>query len=240
MQSYILHLARSSERDGLVRDLCAILPNAKVLPAVEGSALTQDERDAAYQPSAIKPHYPFPSKAGELGCFLSHRKFWKTLVESDEQMMWVAEDDVAISAVDFATLEALVTPHADVNCLIRVPIRNREKAKEIIAQSGDMQLVRPEVIGLTTAMYLIGRDAAQRMLDLTQPFDRPVDTFLQMRWLTGVDSLTVLNSGARSAAFDVGGSTIQTKKSVIQEIKRMTARATYRARVRKLSAKGIS
>ena len=113
MQSYVLHLARSTERDGLVRDLCAILPNAQVLPAVEGSALTPDEWDAAYQPRMMEPYFPFASKAGELGCFLSHRKFWEALVASDEKMMWIAEDDVAISAESFAQMEALVVPHAD-------------------------------------------------------------------------------------------------------------------------------
>jgi GR25 family glycosyltransferase involved in LPS biosynthesis len=240
MQSYVLHLARSTERQGLVKDLLATLPQAQVLPAVEGSVLSEAEKRDAYEDHAIEPHYPFGSKAGELGCFLSHRKFWQALVDSDEAMMWIAEDDVAISQANFKTLEGLIMPHADTNSLIRVPIRNREIADRVIAQDGDMRLVRPKVIGLTTAMYLIGRDAAQRLLDVSQPFDRPVDTFMQMRWLTGVDSLTVLNSGARSAAFEVGGSTIQSKKSVIQETKRMFARARYRAHVRRLSAKAMS
>jgi len=240
MQSFILHLARSTEREGLVSDLMAVLPNAQVLPAVDGTALTQQERDEAYQPRLVKPHFPFDCKAGELGCFLSHRNVWKALIASDAEMIWVAEDDVAIEASDFQQMAALVAPHANTNSLIRVPIKHRERPSDVIATSGDMQLIRPKILGLTTAMYLIGRDAAQRLLDASAPFDRPVDTFLQMRWMTGVDSLAVMNSGARSAAFDVGGSTIQTKKSISQELKRVTARATYRAHVRRLSAKGVS
>lgn len=237
MKSYVLHLERSKERQGLVDDLLSILPNAQVLPAVEGSALSEVEKNAAYRAHCTKPHYPFVCKSGELGCFLSHRNFWQAVVDSGEDMMWIAEDDLEIHPADFTKIVGLVMPHATTDSLIRVPIRNREVADHIIAQDGDMQLVRPKVIGLTTAMYLIGRDAAQRLLDLTQPFDRPVDTFLQMRWLTGVDSLTVLNSGARSAAFDVGGSTIQTKKSLANELKRMTSRALYRWRVKQLSSK---
>jgi GR25 family glycosyltransferase involved in LPS biosynthesis len=239
MQSYILHLARSTERDGLVKDLIELLPNAHVLPSVEGAALTVAERDAAYQVKQHKPHYPFSLKAAEIGCFLSHRNAWKSLVDSDACAAWVVEDDLAISDENFKTLSALVSPHITEDVLIRVPLKDREVAHETIDQKDGMTLMRPEVIALSAAFYILGRKAAQRLLTLTDPFDRPVDTFIQMRWVTEIDTLVVKDSGARTAAFDVGTSTIQSKKSITHEVKRVIPRAVYRSRVKKLSAKSI-
>lgn len=240
MQSFILHLARSNEREGLVRDLMGTLPNARVLPAVDGATLSSQSLAAVYQVKQVKPYYPFALKAGEVGCFLSHRSAWDALVKSNAPAAWIAEDDVVIDGNKFDSIMNLIDPHITPDGLIRIPLRNREVAKHVISESGEMTLMRPKKIALSAALYLVGRTAAKRLLDLTAPFDRPVDTFLQMRWLTKIDSLVVQNSGARSAAYEVGTSTIQSKKSMAHEIKRMAARAMYRAHVARLSRKSVS
>ncbi len=240
MNSYILHLARSTDRKGLVEDLVNLLPNAQVLPSVDGAELTAKQCAAAYHVRRYKPDYPFKLKLAEIGCFLSHRSAWQSLVDSDSPAAWIAEDDLAISPKSFQTLSELVAPYVTEDSFIRVPLQDRELAHDVIAQQDAMSLIRPKAVALSAAFYLIGRAAAQRLLELTAPFDRPVDTFLQMRWLTQIDILVVKESTARTAAFEVGTSTIQSKKSLPYKIKRIIPRVLYRLRVKKLAAQQMA
>lgn len=235
IRSHIIHMTRSTARDGLVAALREALPEAEVVEAVDGRSLPASERAAAHAPRRYAPPYPFDMLPSEIGCFLSHRRAWRRIVQSGAEAGFVAEDDVAVDAAPFADARALALAHVAPNRLIRFPLKPRERAAEVLDRSGAVQLVRPEVVGLSAALYLLGREAAERLLELTEPFDRPVDTFLQMGWLTGVETLSVHPNGARSAAGDFGGSTVQSKRSATGELSRAWRRGLYRIRVRHLS-----
>lgn len=232
--SFIIHMPASTERLPLVDALVAALPEAQVIDAVVGSELPDHERAAATGENLFTPHYPFGLQAGEVGCFLSHRKVWQLLVDSDHPFAVIAEDDIAVDE-GFHEVLALALSEATKDSLIRFPIKKREVPQKVIAQSGQIALFRPAVLGLTTGMYLIGRDAAARLLERSQRLDRPVDVWLQMRWLTGVDSLTLWPSHVRSAAPEHGGSSIQSRKSRLSQIKRSWQRMRYRNAIKKLS-----
>lgn len=237
LTSYIIHMSGSTARRPLVDALCQVLPNPQVLDAVVGRDLSDSERAAIYTPNLFRPAYPFPLSVGEIGCFLSHRKAWQRIVDSGDPFGLVSEDDV-VPEEGFETALDLAMAHAGENRLIRLPMADRETAVDEVAQSGICRLVRPDVVGLTAAVQVVGRDAAQRLLELTERFDRPVDTFQQMRWITGIDMMTVLPSVASAKKSQSGGSTIQTRQPLWAEIKRSWHRARYRAAVKKLSGMG--
>lgn len=232
--SFIIHMPASTERRPLVEALVEALPEAQVIDAVVGRDLPDHERTAATGENLFTPHFPFGLQAGELGCFLSHRKVWQLLVDSDHPFAVISEDDIAADE-GFDEVLALALSEATKDSLIRFPIKNREVPQKIIAQSGQICLFRPAVLGLTTGMYIIGRDAAARLLERSQKIDRPIDVWLQMRWLTGVDSLTLWPSHIRSAASEHGGSSIQSRKSRLSQIKRSWHRMRYRNAIKKLS-----
>jgi GR25 family glycosyltransferase involved in LPS biosynthesis len=236
-RSYIIHLDGSAARRPLVEALMARLPDAEVLAAVDGRVLSDAERAAICVPMLHRPRYPFPPRPGEVGCFLSHRKAWERIVASGDEAALIVEDDI-VPAEGFDAALALALENAAPNRLIRFPLRDREEAEEVVALSGDVRLHRPRVIGLTTGMQLVGREAAARLLALTEQFDRPVDTFLQMRWLTGVETLTLSPAPVRSAVAETGGSTIQSHTSPLAEIRRSWHRMRYRAKVARLSGAG--
>ncbi|MFD2856636.1 hypothetical protein ACFSZS_20330 [Seohaeicola zhoushanensis] len=95
--------------------------------------------------------------------------------------------------------------------------------------------MQPFLTPLRTSAQLVSRRAAERLLSLTEPFDRPVDTFLQMHWHTGLRLGVISPSGVTDRAEVVGGSTIGAKKSLVERFAREWHRARYRAAVRRLS-----
>ena len=235
IRSYIIHMSTSTRRAPLVAALQSALPDAEVLEAVDGRAMGDAERAQVYPGVALhEPGYPFPLGAGEVGCFLSHRKAWERIVASGDVAGLIAEDDI-VPSQGFRDALALALAEARVDRLIRFPLRDREEAEAAVARSGDVTLFRPRVIGLTTGMQIVGRDAAARLLELSEQIDRPVDTFLQMRWLTGVDVLSLGPAPVRSAVAETGGSTIQRHTPVWAELRRSWLRMRYRSKVARLS-----
>lgn len=234
IRSYIIHMDGSTARQPLVAALMQRLPQAEVLDAVDGRALNEAERAAITAAKLHEPAYPFPPQPGEIGCFLSHRKAWSAIVASGDEAGLIVEDDI-VPADCFDAALALASEHMAPNRLIRFPLRDKEEAAEVLATAHGVSLIRPRVVGLTTGMQIVGRDAAARLLAITDRLDRPVDTFLQMRWLTGVDMLSLSPAPVRSAVAETGGSTIQSHTSVWAEISRGWRRMRYRSKVARLS-----
>ena len=234
IRSYIIHMHGSTARKPLVEALKEVLPQPQVLPAVDGRAMSDAERAAICQRDLVRPFYPFPPQPGEIGCFLSHRKAWQAIVTSGEAAGLIVEDDI-VPADGFGDALALAVAHAAPDRLIRFPLRDKEEVAEIVASADGATLFRPKVVGLTTGMQIVGREAAAKLLSLTETFDRPVDTFLQMRWLTGVEVLSLSPAPVRSAMAETGGSSIQNHLGFADEVKRSWRRFRYRAAVKRLS-----
>jgi len=94
-------------------------------------------------------------------------------------------------------------------------------------------LCHPSAPPLRALAQFVSNAAARRLLAVTEQFDRPIDTFLQMSWVTGVELLTFQPSGVFDASSALGGSTIQRpSKSAHEKIWREVSRPLYRAQVR--------
>jgi glycosyl transferase, family 25 len=115
---------------------------------------------------------------------------------------------------------------------IRLPFKNREQKGAVIATDGDSRLLLPRRIGLQTGCQVVGRAAAKRLLATSEQIDRPVDTFLQMHWVTGQPVHTLLPNGLSEIAGQIGGSTIQQKTRTSQKLMREIKRAWYRTQVK--------
>ena len=72
--------------------------------------------------------------------------------------------------------------------------------------------------------------AAKPLLKAIPCFDRPVYTFLQLRWLTGVSSKIGSSSGVYAIDAQLGGTTIGQKKS-LREILREIMPPVYRFKI---------
>lgn len=229
--AFIIHLSRAAERRPQVEALRAGLPvPAETLEAVDGRALTEAEIAAVYRRGLHAPRYPFALGRSEIACFLSHRKAWQAIVDRGLDAGFIVEDDVALTEAFPAAWRAAVD-HLEPDGFIRFAFRDRERGREI-HRDDTVRVLVPSPVGLGTVAQLVAREAARRLLDATRQFDRSVDTLLQMSWVTGVRPLSVVPGGVREISSELGGSTVQNRKSLPDKLAHEILRPIYRMRVR--------
>jgi glycosyl transferase, family 25 len=231
-KAFILHLDRAISREPNVRSLIASLPiESEVVAAVDGARLTRQELDRAYAPRRFRPRYPFELTTTEVGVFLSHRAAWRRIVDDALDFAFIFEDDAQIDANAFAALLEFITVERrtwDYVLLPAKPIRNGTP----VARRGALALMRPDAPPLRAIAQVVSLAAAKRLLDRTLPFDRPIDTFMQMTWVTGQPVLVASPSPVRDVSRESGGSTVQRKSMGLAERLRHEAmRPIYRAQV---------
>ncbi len=232
-KAFILHLERATGRRPTVEALCAELPIAsEVLPAVDGVRLTPQEAKATYVRSRFSPRYPFALGLPEIGAFLSHRAAWRRIVDDGLDFACVFEDDAEIDRERFAALLDFAVAERSRWNYVLLPAAGLEPAGVDVVRGGKFALLRPHSPPLRAIGQLVARAAAERLLSITAPFDRPVDTFLQMAWVTGVTMLVATPTPIRDVSRETGGTTVQRKRmGAVQRLHHEIMRPIYRAKV---------
>lgn len=225
---YIIHLTRATQRMPQVEWIKKNCPlSLEVFEAVDARTLNNAQL-AAYKVNINKPYYPFMLSHGEIAAFHSHRECWRKIAESEYEAGLILEDDLEFDPAQFTRVVNLVLSVATEDSYVRFPIRAREVFKYKFNPEKDIFIYRPQVIGLGAVGQIVGRKAAKRLLKATEVFDRPVDTFLQMRWTHRVDVISIWPSTIREVSAQLGGSLIQKKTNFLPRITRTINRFIYR------------
>ena len=227
----IIHLERSLERKPQVRKLQKDLPyRTKVVEAVDGSKPDNDF-SKIYIPRLLRPRYPFSLRLAEVACFLSHRKCWQEILDRGLEAALIIEDDVDIIDGEFTAAVTLAMKEIKKGDLIRFPMKPREKPRNISVKRDNISIFEPTVIGLGTQAQIVTYDAARRLLERTERFDRPIDVYLQLRWKHGVRVLTLWPNGVRERSSSLGGSLIGKERNSGDKLQRELLRPLYRAKL---------
>jgi GR25 family glycosyltransferase involved in LPS biosynthesis len=227
-KAFILHLERARQRRAQAELLRAsVRMPAEILPAVDGTSLSEAEIDKAYVRQLHAPRFYFGLNRAEIGAFLSHRAAWRRIVDDGLDYAVVFEDDADIEPVSFARTCAFAKAARAQWDYVLAPAMKRG------AEGARVTLNHPSAPPLRALAQFVSNAAARRLLAVTEQFDRPIDTFLQMSWVTGVELLTFSPSGVFDASRTLGGSTIQRpSKSTQEKLWRELSRPLYRAQVR--------
>ena len=227
----IIHLERSLERKPQVRKLKKDLPyRTKVIEAIDGGKPDNDF-SKSYIPSLLRPRYPFNLRSAEVACFHSHRKCWQEILDRDLEAAIIIEDDVDIIDGEFTAAVKLAMKEIKMGHLIRLPMKPREKPRNRSLKRDNISIFEPTVIGLGTQAQIVTYDAARRLLEKTEHFDRPIDVYLQLRWEHGVRILTLWPNGVREYSSSLGGSLIGKERKNSDKLRRELLRPLYRARL---------
>ena len=241
-KAFILHLERATGRKPAVDSLRANLEiPSDVLPAVDGRDLGEAEVAAVYSRAVYPPRYPFALQRPEIGAFLSHRAAWRRIVAEGLDFAAVFEDDAAIDPGEFSGLLAFLTQRRIEWDYVLTPAAGMEPRGDAIVSGDRFSLVRPFAPPLRAIGQLVSRTAAQRLLTMTERFDRPVDTFLQMAWITGVPLLFAAPTPVRDVSVETGGTTVQRSRiGAIERLRHEILRPIYRARIRSRYQKDLA
>ena len=168
------------------------------IPAVDGRKLDEDhikEITYPYNHFESRVRYTRELTKGEVGCFLSHKKCWETLLASDEQWALIMEDDILIS--HFATKYMLSTdwvPEGVQICQFSC-LKSFQKGlikPEKLVIDDFLTLVPPLYPSpLGTQCYMISRECAKAALSLSHKLQAPVDDFLFSPWFDLANKFTI-------------------------------------------------
>jgi GR25 family glycosyltransferase involved in LPS biosynthesis len=210
-----------------------------VLEAADGQNPNDSEFSRYSTEPLFGPEYPFEMKSGEIGCFISHRAAWSEIIARGWDAGLILEDDVSIDPKPFQRAFDLALNHVGPMTYTRFPWRQKEAVEACFAEEDDIKLFCPSHVGLGTQAQIVGRGAAERLLALTEQFDRPVDTFLQMTWKTGVEMRVIWPSGVSEISYALGGTTLtKAKRGLNEKIKAELLRTKYRRQIASLSRAG--
>ena len=227
----IIHLERSLERKSQVKLLKKILPyRTKVVEAVDGSK-PDNNFLKNYTPRLLRPYYPFSLRSAEVACFQSHRKCWQEILDRGLEAALIIEDDVDIIDGEFTAAVKLAMKEIKMGDLIRFPMKPREKPRNKSVRSDNISIFEPTVVGLGTQAQIVTYDAARRLLEKTEHFDRPIDVYLQLRWKHRVRILTLWPHGVCERSSSLGGSLIGKERSNGDKLLRELLRPFYRAKL---------
>ena len=229
VEAFVIHLARATQRRAQVERIVAACPlKTRVLDAVDGRAMSEDERAAVYRADLHEPRYPFRIGPGEIGCFLSHRNAWQTMLDEGLDAALIVEDDVEIELPVFAKALELALSSMTPRSYVQFQVRKVPGGGAVVASGNGIEIRRPVVAPRRTSAQLVGCAAARQLLAVSGHFDRPVDGLLQMPWVTGVHIDCAVPSGVSDRTNTSGGSTIQAKTGIHARIVREIRRWSYR------------
>jgi len=173
LRLYVINLDRSSDRlvhaTKVFTDLGLEFTR---IAAVDGNELDEVE----YQWLTRDHTWPIPLTRPEVGCFLSHRKFLQIVVDQDEPYAAVFEDDVNLSphAIKILKNHAWIKPGIDI---IKLDTAKIKCWLEPLYESD----IKPYRLGRLLSKhyggggYIVSREAAIRLLAVTQQAFAPID-----------------------------------------------------------------
>jgi glycosyl transferase, family 25 len=232
-RAFIIHLERAAGRRATVDTLREGLPiESEILPAVDGQLLSPEAVSAAYVRASHPPRYPFGLAPTEIGAFLSHRAAWRRILAEGLDFGVVLEDDAAIDRALFRSLLDFAMAERSHWEYMLMPAAGSRPAGEVLAERGVFSLTLPRSPPLRAIGQLVSAAAAERLLAVTAPFDRPVDTFLQMAWISGVALMVAAPSPIRDVSPDTGGTTVQRRRmGLADRLRHEVMRPVYRSQV---------
>ena len=200
MLRFVINLDSSKDRLAVVsKRLQELGVPFERMPAVNGRALSDEEiAQITYPYNHFESRVRFTRELtkGEVGCFLSHRKCWERLLESDKQWAMIMEDDIQISnlAPNYMLSTEWIPPDVHI-CQLSVcsshPVTGTIR-DEVLKVDDDVTLVvplNPPPVGCMC--YLISRKAAELAVKLSEKLPAPVDDFLFTLWFEIANKFTV-------------------------------------------------
>ncbi|AMM84960.1 glycosyltransferase family 25 protein [Martelella sp. AD-3] len=178
MLTFVINLDRDTERLAAITSIMAARGLDFTRLAASDARLLGDHEAARL--SAFPAPFSREMTRGEIGCYLSHRRAWAALLESDAPSATIFEDDVEISAATRAVLDGLESRlPAGVDVVkFETSMKPAELARKTELTLGDHAVKRLVGCHIGSAGYVITRQGAETMLARSEKLFVPVDAAL--------------------------------------------------------------
>lgn len=173
MHIFVINMAHAVERrEHILRHLRELGLEAEILPAVEGARVPPEDLPAGTHPD-LSP--------GEIGCYLSHVRFWETVVGRGLAHAVVLEDDVRCSAELPEVLRQILASRVPFDAL-RLSALQPIRGETLATLPCGARIVLPTKNPSGTQGYLVSREGARRLLERLVVPTCPIDDTLDLYW----------------------------------------------------------
>ena len=166
ISTYIINLKPSFVRKQYMNNLLEQYPflNIQYIEAIDGRLFSDEEINNEFDKQLCLKQYGRILSRGEIGCVLSHRKCYQTLLSTSNAYTLILEDDIHL----MRSLDELQLVDLDKLLNVNTPI--------ILLLSGDYWFYkRRKVVDVYDAIgayaYFINRAAASAILSISKPYN---------------------------------------------------------------------
>jgi glycosyl transferase family 25 len=172
-----------------------------------------------------------PLLAGEIACYLSHRKVWQKMIDEQIESALILEDDFLLKMPMDEIIELLQRFQSDYDMIkIFGNPKHSRSVEECLINQRIYQLHQAfSVTGITVAQW-VRANALPRLLAKSERIERPIDMDLKHHWEYPLKILHLLPPVVDEVSSQLGGSSIgarKPKKTVRQWLKRWAAKCVY-------------
>jgi len=181
---YLINLDKSKDRlDSCFDRLNKQNVTFQRISAVLGDGLTEQQKSRNYSQKLNEEKYHYQLTNGEIGCYLSHRKAWEKIANSDDPYAVVLEDDIKLIGDFNLAITAMNNLPFDwqIIKLSSYKVRKRKVAFCVNADNGFKLAVHKKPM-TGCAATAITSGAAIKLLEHSEVFGRPVDVDIQHFW----------------------------------------------------------
>jgi glycosyl transferase family 25 len=159
------------------------LPNTifERISAINGANLSETELKECFDINLNTQQYYKTLTAGEIACYLSHRKAWAKIIEDNLDFALILEDDFLLNANVEQLVAAISKIEHSWHCikLAEYPVKRRELGATTI---DGFRLVAYNKVPARTCAQAISKEGAKRLLLASEKFGRPIDIDMQHWW----------------------------------------------------------
>ena len=179
-KTFVINLDSSKARWQTCQQQLENVPIERI-SAVDGRQLNNDELNRHFNIQLNQRQYHKTLTAGEIACYMSHRKVWAKIVEENLDFALVLEDDFLLTGDLHELLSSVAAIAQPWHCikLTEYPIKRKELSSKPL---GKFHLVSYNKVPARTGAQLISQAGAKRLLLASEKFGRPVDIDLQYWW----------------------------------------------------------
>jgi glycosyl transferase family 25 len=188
MKIYVINLAHAADRRRTMEEQAAKLGlTFDFIEATDGRFLTDRERSLV-DPERRKRVSRYPLTDNEIGCWISHRRAMRRLVDSGDAMAAILEDDARLLPGFAEVLSAVEKRGAGFDV---IDLHRLSKKGEIFRPCGallpDFTMGRVGLMHMHATSYIMSKAGAEKFLIYSHRFVHVVDKEMHRYWANGLD-----------------------------------------------------
>ena len=185
-QVYVINMSSSVERlEFISSQLNYLKLPYKRIPGINVT-VNEDLKKKYYSKKLNSQKYHIPLTDGEIGCYIAQRNAWKEIIKDGVDYGLVLEDDIFLKNDLKLILDNIEDLKIQWHILKLTDLKESPRKAMEIGNFNKFKLVSYLKPPTLSCADLVSKEGAARLLDLSNPFGRPVDVDKQWFIFEGI------------------------------------------------------